>query len=123
PAPRRRRPGPRPGPRPGAEPAPPSAAESGPLTRGGLTRRVPGANLGATANPRRRMEEPVLPQYSTLSRDPERERASLDAYASAVARAAAETEAGQDHQEGSPQTTPRTGDDAWSAGAHEGNRG
>lgn len=80
-------------PRVGTGDADPPPAEAGQRTRGGLTRRVPGANLSSDTRPRHRDEPPRYPTGSPpISRDPEQERAALDAFTSALARAAAETE-------------------------------
>ncbi|MGH3881131.1 MAG: sensor histidine kinase [Actinophytocola sp.] len=88
-----RRPSPRPSPSPTPRPVTPAGdPAAAPTTRNGLTRRVPGANLGAVA----RSKRPVGGQQRTTPasapfRDPERERAAMDAFATAVTRAAAET--------------------------------
>ncbi|MGH3660703.1 MAG: nitrate- and nitrite sensing domain-containing protein [Micromonosporaceae bacterium] len=87
-------------PPPGA-PTPGAAAtpDEPPLHRGGLTRRVPGANL-AVPQPRSGDAAPAPAETPRMLRDPERERMTLDAFASAVARAADVTDTGQHHETG-----------------------
>nr|CTQ95842.1 FIG00817027: hypothetical protein [Kibdelosporangium sp. MJ126-NF4] len=75
---------PTPVPAPAAKPEPPRAA----ATRDGLSRRVPGANLAPGLRTMKATSAPPLrvPQ-KFRARDPEAERASLDAFSSGIARA------------------------------------
>jgi signal transduction histidine kinase len=84
--------------RPEPEPAPapqvsPPAAK--PIQRDGLTRRVPGANLAPGLRAAKAQSPPLLrsapKQYK--ARDPEAEKASLDAFATGLARALVPEEA------------------------------
>lgn len=65
-----------------------AAPAAEPLSRDGLTRRVPGANLAPGLRTMKTTSAPPLrakPKYK--ARDPEAEKASLDAFASGLARA------------------------------------
>ncbi|CAM4168904.1 nitrate- and nitrite sensing domain-containing protein [Kibdelosporangium persicum] len=74
----------------GAAPAKPQAPEARPATRDGLTRRVPGASLAPGLRTMKTTSAPPLPaQPKYKARDPEAEKASLDAFASGLARAGA----------------------------------
>jgi signal transduction histidine kinase len=76
-----------------ASPAPPPAAK--PISRDGLTRRVPGANLAPGLRNAKASSPPLLrsapKQYK--ARDPEAEKASLDAFSTGLARALVPEEA------------------------------
>jgi hypothetical protein len=77
---------------PAAQVAPPAAK---PIQRDGLTRRVPGANLAPGLRNARTQSAPLLrsapKQYK--ARDPEAEKASLDSFATGLARALVPEEA------------------------------
>ncbi|MFB9298883.1 nitrate- and nitrite sensing domain-containing protein [Kibdelosporangium philippinense] len=71
-----------------AQPPPAQAPSAQPLIRDGLSRRVPGANLAPGLRTMKTTSAPPLrakPKYK--ARDPEAEKASLDAFSSGLARA------------------------------------